>query len=117
MWFYGPTEDPSGGVSGSMDRLRGLCGFVCGSMDRPEACVAVYVVLWTDPRLVLLCMGFYGPTEDPSGNFIGSMDRPEASVVVYVVLWTDPRFVWLCMWFYGSTEDPSGDVIGSMGRY
>ena len=40
------TEHPSGGV--------------CGSIDRPMACVAVYVVLWTDPMLVWLCRWFYG---------------------------------------------------------
>ena len=44
--------------------------------------MAVYVVLWTDPRLVWLCMWFYGPTEDLSGGVSGSMDRPEACVAM-----------------------------------
>ena len=63
--MYGPFEDLSSGVS--------------GSMDRPEACVAVVVVLWTDPRLVWLCRWFYGPTEDVSDGVSGSMRelRPE----------------------------------------
>ena len=58
-------------------------------MDRPEACVAVYVVLWTDPRLVWLCMWFYGQTRGMCGCVCGSMDRPEACVAVFVVLWTN----------------------------
>ena len=48
-------------------------------MDRPEACVAVKVVLWTDPRLVGLCRWFYGSTEDLSDGVGGSIGvlRPE----------------------------------------
>ena len=51
-------------------------------MDRPEAFVAVYVVLWTYPRLAWLCRWFYGHTRGLYGCVGGSMDRPEACVAV-----------------------------------
>ena len=48
MWFYGQTRGLCGGVGGSMDQLKTREAVLVVLWTDYEACVALYVVLWTN---------------------------------------------------------------------